>query len=190
MLSRLRNPADAEAWRTFESRYRGLIWRYCRRRGLQTADAEDVSQVVLLALARAFPGFRFQPERGRFRNYLGRVTDNAVRHHLACPERGPLLLESSMLDSLAQASTEEPEADWLDEWTQHHLGMALRTLRGSTSPASLAVFERLLAGDTVAEVARSTGSTIEAVYKVKQRVAERLKQEIEQQLRDEDPSAG
>jgi RNA polymerase sigma-70 factor (ECF subfamily) len=189
LLARLRDPNDAVAWRTFEIRYRDLIRRYCRRRGLQTADAEDVSQLVLIAMARALPGFRYLPERGRFRDYLGRVAENAVKRHLKSPTRNDLLLETSMLDEIARATEEPPEPAWLDEWTQHHLGLAMRAVRASTRPESLAIFERLLAGESVADVAAATGSTPEAIYKAKQRVAERLRLEIEAQLRDEDPSA-
>jgi len=65
----------------------------------------------------------------------------------------------------------------------------MRAVREKTSPEVLTVFERLLAGESVADVARTTGSTTDAVYKIKQRVAERLRQEIEGQLRDEDPFA-
>lgn len=189
LLARLRDPQDEAAWRTFESRYRDLIRRYCRRRGLQTADAEDVSQLVLMAMSRTLPGFRYAPERGRFRDYLGRVTENAVWRHLKSPTRGDLSLETSMLEEVTTVGEGPLEPAWLDEWTQHHLGLAMRALRATTRPESLAIFERLLAGETVADVAKATGSTTEAVHKAKQRVAERLKLEIEAQLRDEDPSA-
>jgi len=189
LLSRLRDPKDEAAWRTFEDRYRDLIRRFCRRRGLQTADAEDVSQLVLIAMTRALPGFRYQPERGRFRDYLGRVAENAVRQHLKSPTRGDLLLETSVLEEIATVENEPLEPAWLDEWTQHHLGLAMKAVRAKTSPEILAVFERLLAGESVADVAHATGSTTDAVYKAKQRVAERLRHEIEGQLRDEDPSA-
>ena len=102
---------------------------------------------------------------------------------------GTLLLETSMLDEITIVAEEPPEPAWLDEWTQHHLRLAMRAVRASTSAESLAIFERLLAGESVADVAKATGSTTDAVYKAKQRVAERLRVEIEGQLRDEDPSA-
>lgn len=186
LLVRVRDPKDEEAWRTFEGRYRELIRRYCRGRGLQTADAEDVSQLVLLALARALPGFRYLPERGRFRDYLGRVTANAIARHFRSPVRSARLLETSVLDEITTVSDEPLEPAWLDEWTQHHLGLAMRAVRASTQPETLAIFERLLAGESVADVARATGSTTEAVHKVKQRVGERLRLEVERQIRDEE----
>ena len=47
LLIRLRRPADEAAWREFDAAYSELIVRYCRRLGLQLADAEDVRQLVL-----------------------------------------------------------------------------------------------------------------------------------------------
>ena len=189
LLSRLRNPGDGAAWEAFEVRYRELIRRYCRRRGLQTADAEDVAQLVLIAMARTLPGFRYEPSRGRFRHYLGRVTENAVKKHLASPIQGTRLLETEVLEQITQVVEQPLEPVWLEEWRQHHLALALREVRKTTTSESLATFERLLAGESVSDVARSTGSTTEAVHKVKQRVLERLKEQIELQLHDEDPSA-
>ena len=53
LLSRVRDHEDHRSWREFDSRYRELILRFCRRRGLQQSDAEDVRQIVMLNLARA-----------------------------------------------------------------------------------------------------------------------------------------
>jgi len=189
LLARLRNPQDEAAWRIFEGRYRDLIRRYCRRRGLQTADSEDIGQLVLIAMARALPAFRYRPERGRFRDYLGRVTENAIRRQLKRQTRGDVLLDTSVLDEMTIVGEEPLEPAWLDEWTQHHLRVAMHAVRASTRPGSLAIFERLLAGESVTGVAEATNSSLEAVYKAKQRVAERLRVEIEGQLRDEDASA-
>jgi DNA-directed RNA polymerase specialized sigma24 family protein len=47
LISRLRHPADREAWSLFEATYRPLIRRYCRRRGIQEHDIDDLTQDVL-----------------------------------------------------------------------------------------------------------------------------------------------
>lgn len=195
LLSRLRDPRDEAAWREFEARYRDLLRRYARRRGLQAADGEDVCQVVLLALHRSLPRFRFDPARGRFRDYLGRVVQNAIHRHLARPKGTARLLETSVLESLAVCGEEPVEPDWHDEWTQHHFRLAMRAVQAEFKPASLAVFERLLAGESVAAAAQACDTTPEAVHKIKQRVAERLKETIAAQVRDEElpdraPGAG
>jgi RNA polymerase sigma-70 factor (ECF subfamily) len=186
LLSRVRDPADAAAWREFEARYRDLIRRYCRRCGLQTADAEDVGQLVMLALARALQRFRFDPARGRFRDYLGRVVHNAIRRHLARPTQAPGLLDTAVLDLLTATKAEERDETWESEWRQHHLRLAMLAVRAECAPASLSVFELLLSGASVEAVAAQSGLTAVAVYKIKQRMRDRVSERIEQQIRDEE----
>ena len=51
LLARIQDLDDHAAWREFDARYRDLILRYCRRKGLQPSDAEYVRQIVMLNLA-------------------------------------------------------------------------------------------------------------------------------------------
>ena len=70
MLERLRlDPANQEAWSEFVRRYGPQIYRWCRRWQLQEADAEDVTQAVLLKLSEKMRTFRYDAERS-FRAYL------------------------------------------------------------------------------------------------------------------------
>ena len=85
LLARLRDARDAAAWSEFDASYRDLIRRYCARSGLQAADTEDVCQIVLMALTSSLQGFRFDPARGRFRSYLGRITKSAIHQQRARP---------------------------------------------------------------------------------------------------------
>ena len=190
LLSRLSGGRDEEAWREFEARYRDLIARFCRRRGLQAADTEDVCQLVFLALARSMAGFRYDRARGRFRDYLGRIAHNTIHHLVSCPERRPRPLDAAVLETLSAPTNGDVDPAFEDEWTQHHFRLAMRSVRARSTPASLAVFERLLAGESVSQVARATGMSEDAVHKVKQRIGERLRQEIENQVRDEELQIG
>jgi RNA polymerase sigma-70 factor (ECF subfamily) len=186
LLARVRDPQDVEAWREFEARYRDLIRRYCRSRGLQEADAEDVSQLVLLALSRALASFAFDPARGRFRDYLGRVVHNAVVRHAARPRRPADLLDTAVLDALIGSVDAARDERWEREWMMHHYRLALEGERAEHSAETLAIFERLLAGESVAAVAESCAMTPDAVYKIRQRVRDSLRERIDRQVRDED----
>ena len=104
LLSRVRNPSDVAAWRQFEALYRELLVRFCRRRGLQLADAEDVVQVVLTNLSKSLPGFVYDPARGRFRDYLFRCARNAISQWAGRPR-----LHAGALDTgIAQPASAEP----------------------------------------------------------------------------------
>jgi len=79
LLVRIRDARDVESWKTFVAIYAPLIYRDCRRKVLQDADAADLCQEVLAQVARSMPTFEYQPGRGRFRDWLGTVT----RHRIA-----------------------------------------------------------------------------------------------------------
>jgi RNA polymerase sigma factor (sigma-70 family) len=188
LLSRVRDTADHEAWRDFERTYRDLVLRYSARRGLQPMDAEDVFQRVLLKLLRALPRFTYDPARGRFRDYLYRAVRSAISDHAARLERTPAPVDSDMLELAGAAGPDAPALDsaWDQEWADHHYRLALATLRDTFDPRSLEMFERLLAGARVDAVALEYATTPGAVHKVKQRVRDRLKELIEQQVEEED----
>jgi RNA polymerase sigma factor (sigma-70 family) len=186
LLSRLRDPQDAAAWREFDEKYRDLLRRYCGRHGLQAADTEDVCQTVFLALTRSLSTFRFDPARGRFRNYLGSMVANAIRQQRSGAKKAARTLEDSVLEVLATPQGEAIEAAWEEEWSHHHLRRAMHTLRTQVKPESLAAFERLLQGESIADVALACQMTAEGVHKIKQRIGERLRAEVERQVLEEE----
>lgn len=96
LLSRVRNPSDSAAWAEFESRYRDLLVRFCRRQGLQQADAEDVVQVVMSNLAKSLPRFAYDPARGRFRDYLYRCARNAISQWSSRPKGREVALDTGV----------------------------------------------------------------------------------------------
>jgi RNA polymerase sigma factor (sigma-70 family) len=79
LLGRLRRvPNDQAAWNDFVARYRPQILKWCRRWRLQEADAEDVTQVVLLKLNGLMGTFAYDPARS-FRGWLKTLTHHAWR---------------------------------------------------------------------------------------------------------------
>jgi RNA polymerase sigma-70 factor (ECF subfamily) len=189
MLVRLRDPSDHEAWRDFTRRYGELLLGYCRSRGLQHCDAEDVRQVVLLQLSSALRGFAYSPTKGRFRSYLGATVRHAVDRFLARQNRGGGALS---IDVVGEPADGQTAADplWEQEWIDHHYRMALRTLRQTVEPRTLEVFDRLAAGEPAEAVAAACGMGVDAVYKTKQRVRDRLRATIAEQVREEESSDG
>ena len=53
LILRLPDAADARAWDEFVAIYVPLLYRLARQKGLQHADAEELSQEVLVAVSRA-----------------------------------------------------------------------------------------------------------------------------------------
>src|SRR5262245_1812897 len=79
LLTRLRqDPSDQAGWEEFVERYGRHIYRWCRQWKLQDADAEDVTQIILMKLTQKLPIFAYDRSRS-FRGWLKTVTHHAWR---------------------------------------------------------------------------------------------------------------
>lgn len=185
LLSRVRDPADHQAWRQFEAKYRQLILRFCRRRGLQQTDAEDVLQLAMTNLVQALPKFVYDPNRGRFRDYLYQVVRSAISRLKSRPNSAARGLDTGMLEMLASEDA-HAAALWEREWVNHHYRLAMEMVRESFEPRSVEVFERSVRGESIEQLAETFGMSTQAVHKVRQRIRHRMQELIAQQVREED----
>ena len=69
MLIAVRSPENKDAWKEFEAFY-----RIARRRGVQDAEAQDLSRPVLFAVSSAVGRWEKTTSGMRFRHGLRRVT--------------------------------------------------------------------------------------------------------------------
>src|SRR5207253_6141731 len=103
LLVRLRDPRDEAAWGQFVELYAPLVYGYARKQGLQDADAADLSQDVLSAVADSVGRLEYDPKRGAFRNWLFTV----VRRKLANWRRARRSRPDAGGDAAAQQSLEQ-----------------------------------------------------------------------------------
>src|SRR5687768_12315090 len=61
---------DGWAWKRLARLYGPLVYAWCRRVGLQSADAEDVLQEVFVTVAARIGEFRHSGESDTFRGWL------------------------------------------------------------------------------------------------------------------------
>src|SRR5438552_17489143 len=84
LLTQLRqDPSDQAGWDEFVERYGRHIYRWCRQWRLQDADAEDVTQIILVKLCRNLRAFAYDPTLC-FRGWLRTV---AYRAYSDCVHR-------------------------------------------------------------------------------------------------------
>lgn len=70
LILRLQNADDVAAWDEFAELYGPVVFRTARARGFQVADAENVVQEVLLAVAQSISQWLERDDRGSFRRWL------------------------------------------------------------------------------------------------------------------------
>jgi RNA polymerase sigma-70 factor (ECF subfamily) len=177
LLVRLRDPADAEAWREFVQVYAPVIHAYARRRQCQDADAADLTQEVLRSVASAVKLLAYDRRRGTFRGWLFTITRHKLLDFQERQRRGQGVGGTS-----AQARIDElparAEADlWEEELQRHTFAVAAEKARAEFEPATWEAFWQTAVEDRKpAEVAATLGVSVGAVYIARSRVQARLKQ--------------
>ncbi len=177
LLLRLRDHADGAAWSDFVSIYEPVIYRLARTRGLQDADAREVTQDVLLAVAGAIERFDVQ-RKTRFGHWLARITRNAAID-LIRKRREQGTGRTDVIRSLEQHP--EPESDesavFEIERRRQLFRWAARQIRGRVQPSSWQAFwSTAVELKRASVVAEELGMTEGAVYVARCRVLARLRE--------------
>ncbi len=112
LLFALRDVADQQAWIDFIELYTPLIFGDCVRRGLQEADAQDVTQEVMRSVAKAIQKLDYDPGRGTFRAWLLTVTRSKLNNFLANRQRhAEVAADTTFHETLADPTSPDAEAE-------------------------------------------------------------------------------
>lgn len=184
LLERARGQ-DKQAWERLVELYTPLVYSWCRRSGLQPADAADVGQEVFRAVARGLAGFRRDRAGDSFRGWLRTITLNKVRDFIDARRRCPPGAGGSEAAyEFEQLPEPESEAD-LSADRQLLYQRALEVVRTEFEERTWQAFWRVVVEDVPAdEAARQLGTTVNAVYLAKSRVLRRLREEFADLIED------
>ena len=183
LLIRMRDAADNEAWSEFIDLYEPLLRRFYMRSGLQAADASDLTQEVLRAVARSIGQLEYDPQIGRFRSWLLTIARNKLKNYYASRQRK---LKGSGDTRIKNFIEEVPDDDreieqiWEKEYQQRVFDWAVERIRGSFQQNTWKAFwgtavDNRDPGEVADELGMSTG----AVYIAKSRVVAKLREKIE-----------
>jgi RNA polymerase sigma-70 factor (ECF subfamily) len=161
-------------------RYGRRIYGWCRHWNLQEADAEDVTQEVLLKLAAKMQTFTYDRD-GSFRAWLKTLTHHAWQDFVKARQRGGA--GQGGTEVLAVLHRAEARADLLQrleaEFDRELLDAAMTQVRLRVQPHTWEAF-RLTAvdGRSGAEVAKQLGMKVATVFVAKSKVRRMLQEEI------------
>jgi RNA polymerase sigma-70 factor (ECF subfamily) len=176
----LEDATDQRAWGSFVDRYAPKIYAWCRRWGLQDADAENVTQDVLIRLFRKLPAFAYDPEKGHFRAWLKTLARRVWSDYRDSQQRGGVGSgDSEVLQRLHTLVAREDLLAWLQEaFDLELLEEAHARVRLQVSPRDWMIYQRVgIEGRPGPEVAGELGMSETAVRMAKHRVVERLRRE-------------
>ncbi|MEZ6138399.1 MAG: sigma-70 family RNA polymerase sigma factor [Pirellulaceae bacterium] len=181
LLVQVQDPANREAWELFARIYRPVIVRIAQARGLQYADAQDLSQQVLMAVASAIGDWEKRDESTRFRHWLSRVTKNAILNALMRRPKDQAVGGSSVEELLREAVDRDGETTALIE-TELRRELYLRAaekVKVEFRLDSWQAFELSITGDlSTEEIAAELGKSVGAIYTARSRIMFRLREII------------
>jgi RNA polymerase sigma-70 factor (ECF subfamily) len=188
LILRLRDSGDVGAWEEFVAIYRPVIVRLAVARGLQHSDADDLAQQVLLSIARRVPDWESDPQRARFRTWLGRVVRNAALNALSRrkPDRGAGGTSALILIN-GKAADDCDDSEVLDlEARREAFRCVADQIRAEFQPKTWEAFWlTAVDGLGAAEAAKQTGKSIGAVYVARCRVMARFQEKVRTLCGDE-----
>jgi len=187
LLSRLRNLGDDASWRAFFDTYWRLIYNVARKAGLADADAQDVVQETVIAVARKIPEFHYDASKGSFKQWLLLITRRRIHDHLRKLYRSASIVTSSETQSQAVEKVpslmKSPDAQideaWESEWRETLLQAALVRVRQRSSPKHYQVFDYcVLQNLSAPKVAQMLGLNAPQVYLAKHRIGLAVKRAV------------
>jgi RNA polymerase sigma-70 factor (ECF subfamily) len=189
LLERMRDPKAERAWEEFYQMYWVVIVRYAQKQGLDETSAHDVLQETMVALLRQMAEFRYDPGKGKFRNFLLTIVH---RKTLSALRRAHRKVEVSLDEPISDDDTfpvervadeaavmpfESVENQWLDSIREE----ALRRIQADprVQGQTFDVFRAyVIEQQPVEAVAGKFGIKPNAVYQIKNRMIKRLKDEV------------
>ena len=178
LLKRLQAaPQDEGAWSDFARRYTPIVNQWCCGFGLQKADADDVTQTVLLRLIDRMRDFEYDPN-GSFKAWLRTVTYHAWAKFVSSAfqskrrdnEQTEALLNSlEARDDLAKRIEQAYDHELLD--------MAMLETSRRVDAKTWEAFRLLaLENESGNAVAERLGMRVAAVYKARSRVQQMIQE--------------
>jgi RNA polymerase sigma-70 factor (ECF subfamily) len=184
LLARLGDPEDRAAWQQFVELYGSLVYGFARGRGLQDADAADLTQEVFLAIAQSAGRWRYDPQQGSFRGWLFAVTRNKIARFLQGRHFQPVGSgDSSAQNRLAEEPSPGSDAEdvWEKEFQQQLFRVAAAQIKDHFAATTWKAFWlTAVEGKSGASVAAELGLSVGAVYVARSRVLARLTEQIRQ----------
>jgi RNA polymerase sigma factor (sigma-70 family) len=182
LLVRLRGERDDAAWAEFVDVYGPLIYRTIRRQGLQHADAEDLTQQALLAVASAIERWTPGEHDGSFRAWLFRIARNMLINFVT--RRRALHVGvggSSFAELVQQQPADDPESRLLvaREYEAEVLRWAAHKIRSEFQESTWQAFwQTAVEGQPIPDTARGLGLSLGSVYAARSRIMARLKRKV------------
>ncbi|MFN9719199.1 MAG: RNA polymerase sigma factor [Planctomycetota bacterium] len=187
LIVRLTNRQNDLAWTEFVCVYEPFLTRLVRRQGTPERHVADVTQQLLIAIAKSVDGWAPDGRTASFRRWLSRVARNVVIKFMM-RERKQITGEggSDFLKALTEAVDPSIDAEWQRQYEQELIFWASERVRSEFRDASWRAFwETEIVGRSISDVATELGVSVGSIYMSRSRIFARIRTIIEEVMTEE-----
>jgi RNA polymerase sigma-70 factor (ECF subfamily) len=178
LLLRLGCNSD-DAWSEFLEVYEQAIYTFARSKGLQDADAWDVTQEVLSAVEKKIDSWQADPAKGTFRGWLYRVARNIAIDKIHAQSKTAAGSGDSRVVKLLAEHPEQFQQETTLFWTNYRrrlLHWAAEQVKPDYKESSWQSFWLTsVEGKKPEDVAKELEVSVGSVYAAKFRIVSRIK---------------
>lgn len=174
---------DAIAWQELVELYAPLIFHWCQRSGLGSADSADVMQDVFASVSKSIANYRRQPNT-TLRGWLWTITRNKIRDLARKNEIRFQAVGGTEANLILHEVADPLEAISSDSLTsnvaaQAFLNRALSLIQTDFKPQTWQAFWRsTIDGEDTASIALDLQISTNSVRQAKSRVLRRLREQM------------
>ncbi len=187
LVQRLRNWSDHGSWQDFFDTYWKLIYAVAIKAGLSEAEARDVVQETVVAVAKQMRDGGYDRTKGSFKNWLCLITRRRIIDHFrkrtdpklrAAPSASDDTSRTDTIARMPDPASLELDAVWEEEWQRNLLDAAIERVKQQVTPKQFQIFDLSVLRDLpVSEVAKLLKVNTAQVYLARHRVGSLIKKE-------------
>ena len=172
---------DEISWDEFYLKYAPIVKAIAQFKGLNTSDADDICQQVMMQFFKQSKTFKFDPDVAKFRTYFGRIIRSRIIDHFRREKENPL--------TGGEADPIDPAAEklYIDEWRKMVIKEAEQELKQRVTPETFQAYELYAVQNRpVRKVAEYLECSENQVYQAKKRCFAMMR-EILLAMNEKDP---
>jgi len=187
LVNRLRNWHDHGSWQDFFDRYWKLIYAVAVKAGLSDAEAQDVVQETVVAVAKQMREGGYDRARSSFKNWLCLITRRRIIDHFRRRTkltRRPSSTTGDTSRTATIARVPDPasldlNAVWNEEWRKNLVDAAIDRVKQQVAPKQFQIFDLAVLKELpVREVTKLLKVNAAQVYLARHRLGALVKKEV------------
>lgn len=176
LIVKLRNTTNELAWRDFVCVYEGFLKQLVRRQGVPDRHVADVTQQILLAIARSIDGWKDDGNAASFRRWLVTVSRNVVIQFMTRERRQTSGVGGTDMLSQLLNVADKPDEQLVRKYQHELVVWAAEQVRHEFLETSWQAFwATVIEGQTVDHVASALGVSPGSIYMSRTRIMARIR---------------